>query len=92
MVDVRDVAKAHILAMQTSESDSERIILSQQPGVQFINLCHILADEFKPQGYNPPTMKAPCTLVWIYSFFNVEAKASLPRLNRHFIVDNEKVK
>jgi nucleoside-diphosphate-sugar epimerase len=50
MVDVRDVALAHILAMENDESDGERILITQQPSVSFRRMCQILTEEFKSQG------------------------------------------
>lgn len=92
MVDVRDVAKAHILAMQTPASDGQRILITQQPSVSFAKLCKILSEEFKRHGYFLPFFVVPYTFVWFYSFISVEAKSSLDRLNRRVLFNNEKVK
>jgi len=92
MVDVRDTAKAHILAMKTPESDGERILITEQPSVSFRKMCEILSDEFRSQGYYIPFIQAPYSFVWLYSFISVEARASLGRLNRKILFNNEKSK
>lgn len=50
MVDVRDVANAHIKAMRESKSDGERILLTAQPSISFLEIANILRKEFGPQG------------------------------------------
>ncbi|KAI6243823.1 Epimerase domain-containing protein [Aphelenchoides fujianensis] len=92
MVDVRDVAQAHILAMTRPESDGERILVTQQPSWSFRRICTVLSEEFKPQGYTIPFLNVPYAFVWLYSFISVEARASLCRLNRKVVFNNEKSK
>lgn len=50
MVDVRDVAQAHIRAMECSNCNGERIIITTTPSVWFSQLTHWLSEEFKSQG------------------------------------------
>ncbi|KAK6045514.1 3-beta hydroxysteroid dehydrogenase/isomerase family protein, partial [Cooperia oncophora] len=52
-VDVRDVAKAHLLAMHCPESDGERILITSQPSFWFRDIARILGEEFRPQGTKP---------------------------------------
>ncbi|CAD5229333.1 unnamed protein product [Bursaphelenchus okinawaensis] len=91
MVDVRDVAKAHILAMERSESDGERILITCQT-VAFSQMVKFIGREFRSQGYKSPFITAPYFLVWVWSFIDKEAAASLPRLNRKILFDNSKSK
>ncbi|KAI6205698.1 hypothetical protein M3Y94_00821900 [Aphelenchoides besseyi] len=91
MVDVRDVARAHILAMQRPETDGERILITTESW-WFKKICAVLSEEFKSQGYIIPFLPVPYPFVWLYSFISVEAKASLCRLNRKVVFDNEKSK
>jgi dihydroflavonol-4-reductase len=91
-VDVRDVAMGHIQAMQRPGTDGERILITQQPSVSFRMMCKILSDEFKSQGYYIPFLPVPYGFVWLYSFISVEARASLCRLNRRVLFNNEKVR
>lgn len=50
IVDVRDVAKAHILPLKKPETDGERIVVSGANGLWFIEVAEILSEEFKRQG------------------------------------------
>lgn len=90
LVDVRDVAKAHVLAMQRPETDFQRIILSAQPGLWFRDIGKILAKEFQSQGYKIPCSQAPCWFFKLYSLINAEARAICPLLNVQKHLDNRK--
>lgn len=92
MVDVRDVAKAHIRAMQRPESDGHRILVTNQPSVTFTQMVKWINKEFRSQGYRTPFIVAPYCLVWLWSFVDKEASASLARLNRTILFDNSKVR
>lgn len=50
MVDVRDVARAHLRAMRCPECDGERILITATPSVWFAQLVGWLHKEFKNQG------------------------------------------
>lgn len=50
LVDVRDVAQAHIRAMREPRSDGLRILLSYQPSFWFMDIANVLRDEFASQG------------------------------------------
>ncbi|CAK5085089.1 unnamed protein product [Meloidogyne enterolobii] len=92
LVDVTDVAKAHISAMTNSESDNERILITSQPSFWFKDIAKILAKEFEKQGYWLPHYEAPYFCVWLYSFFDSETRSVLSRLNRQILFDNKKAK
>ncbi|CAD5234469.1 unnamed protein product [Bursaphelenchus xylophilus] len=90
MVDVRDVAQGHILAMQKPETDGQRILITSQPSTTFGQMVKYIHKEFRSQGYRTPCLPAPYILVWLWSFIDKEAAASLPRLNRKVQFDNSK--
>ncbi|KAI1730598.1 3-beta hydroxysteroid dehydrogenase/isomerase family domain-containing protein [Ditylenchus destructor] len=92
LVDVRDVANAHILAMRNAESDGQRILITSQPSFWFLDISKILAREFRSQGYWLPRFQVPYAVVWLYSFFDSETKQVLDRLNRRIRFDNNKAK
>ena len=50
VVDVRDVAEAHIKAMQTPETDGKRILITSTPSVWFGQILKWLRKEFLKQG------------------------------------------
>uniref|UniRef100_A0A914UQI4 NAD-dependent epimerase/dehydratase domain-containing protein n=1 Tax=Plectus sambesii TaxID=2011161 RepID=A0A914UQI4_9BILA len=54
-IDVRDVAKAHILAMTAAGAAGERIAVVYQPSYRMTQLGHDLNEEFSSQGFSIPT-------------------------------------
>lgn len=49
LVDVRDTAKAHIIAMKEGRSDGQRIIIAAET-FSFKQIADILREEFGKQG------------------------------------------
>jgi dihydroflavonol-4-reductase len=69
--DVRDVALAHIKAMNTPEAASHRhIVVSTVEDTSFKDWALILKAEFGPKGYSIPTMVAPNILIRGMSIFD----------------------
>ena len=64
-VDVRDVAKAHILAMTNSASDGERFIVSEKE-----MWLHESAKVLNDNGFKAPTKVMPTWLLKIMAMFN----------------------
>ena len=64
MVDVRDVAKAHILAMKNTASDGERFIVSEKE-----MWMHEAAKVLTDNGYKAPTKNMPNWLLKIMAIF-----------------------
>ena len=91
LVDVRDVDKAHILAMTNRDSDGERILVTAQPSFWFLDISKTLAKEFRSQGYWLPSLQAPYFVLYIYSLFDDQAKSVLDRVNRKVKFDKAKV-
>ena len=93
--------------MQRAETDGERILVTQQPGIWFKKMVEILYDEFRPQGarsylqqkslhvcflgYRMPWLQVNYAMVWLFSFLSVDARLALGRLNKRVAFSNEKV-
>ena len=87
-VDVRDVAAAHILAMQTPASNGERFALVEKD-LWYTDVAKILRDN----GFDKaPTMGIPVWLAKILAKFNKELKLTLPYLGRKRSIKNTKAK
>tara|TARA_B100000963_G_scaffold102587_2_gene88812 strand:- start:5444 stop:6442 length:999 start_codon:yes stop_codon:yes gene_type:complete len=65
IVDVRDVADAHILAMKNDDSDGERIITSENE-LWMTEVSDILVKH----GYNPPTKVIPSWVLKLVGIIN----------------------
>ncbi|XP_071949449.1 uncharacterized protein [Antedon mediterranea] len=90
-IDVRDVAKAHVIAMTNDEAVGNRHILLSK-NLWFQEICVILATEFKAQGYNPPTKVLPNFLVKFAAFFKTDLKQLVPQLDADIKGDNTRMR
>uniref|UniRef100_A0A915Q3U0 NAD-dependent epimerase/dehydratase domain-containing protein n=1 Tax=Setaria digitata TaxID=48799 RepID=A0A915Q3U0_9BILA len=100
VVDVRDVARAHILAMKEPKSNGERILINAEI-LSFRQIAKILRKEFSGYGYSVPIFKAPYAVMWIYAKIDTEARQALSlyghkdnfklSIVRHVISEREKV-
>ena len=69
--DVRDVAKAHILAIEKARNGERYALFSGT--YTFHDFATFLSDEFTPRGYKCITKKISKFLVWLGSWFNGDA-------------------
>lgn len=79
MVDVRDVAAAHLLAMTTPGAAGQRFICAG-PHTWMREVAQILAQELGPQGYKIPTGMLPNWLLWVVARFDGTVRMSLDYL------------
>ena len=91
LVDVRDVAKCEIIAMEKSDSNGNRYALVAESGLPFLQVAHWLKEEFGPQGYKVGTKKVPKLLAWVGSKFSPEMKNVYPAVGKKVIYDNKKM-
>lgn len=91
MVDVRDVAQAHIIAMEKPECSGNRYILTSGTTLNFQEIAQILAEEFEPQGYKIGKRKIPKFVAWLGSFFSSEFKMLLPMIGKNVELVNTKM-
>lgn len=89
--DVRDVALAHLKAMTLPNAADHRHIICTQ-NVWFKDIALALSKEFKPYGYNIPSMVAPYFAVWLNSFVDKLSRTILPRIGREFRFDNKRMR
>jgi nucleoside-diphosphate-sugar epimerase len=89
VVDVRDVAKEHILVMESPNAAGERWIASSAC-IWFHDMAVELDKEFSPRGYKIPTTKLPHAVAWIASFFDKQLAMVLPNLGKEMKVTAQK--
>ena len=91
VVDVRDVAAAHIAAFEKPAAIGKRFIccdkwmLLKQVG-QFIK------SEFPKEGRKAPAKSMPSFMVWLASIFDKSLKQILPELGQHRAADNTQLR
>ncbi|RKQ71171.1 dihydroflavonol-4-reductase [Litorimonas taeanensis] len=87
MVDVRDVAKLHVLAMTHDGASGQRIIASDSKPHGFADVAQVLKDE----GYEGPSTRfAPNLIIRLSALFDREAKGMLSFLGMNVSADNSR--
>ena len=89
--DVRDVAKAHLLALKDETAASKRFLVVTNTLV-FKEVALILEAEFKSKGYAIPTRVAPNFLLRIYGYFDSTVGFVVPILGKRPEFNNERFK
>jgi nucleoside-diphosphate-sugar epimerase len=91
LVDVRDVAAAHIAAMNIQGINGERFIITAE-NRWIKEIADVITHEFASQGYKVPSLVAPKAGVWIMKFFDVTIKMIYPCLDNVIRLRNDKMK
>lgn len=88
--DVRDVALAHVKALEGPEHVGKRYLIFS--GSQWMkDTAQVIQKEFKPLGYFVPSMTVPNVFVWLGSFFDKKTAMVVPRLDKEFKLDNRRM-
>lgn len=88
--DVRDVALAHVKALDGAEHVGKRyLIVTECRWMK--DIARLVHKEFKPLGYFVPTFAVPSTLVWLGSYFDKSTAMLVPRLDKEFKLDNKRM-
>jgi dihydroflavonol-4-reductase len=91
VVDVRDVAEAHVLAMTTPEAAGERFITAGE-AMSIKDITRVLKRDFPAYGKKLPKFVLPNWLAGIASRFDPGLKLIVGELGRDARVSNEKAK
>ncbi|TCI84804.1 SDR family oxidoreductase [Tenacibaculum sp. M341] len=84
MVDVRDVAKIHVQALENQQANGKRFIVASERAYSFKEMANIL----KTNGYKKvSTIEAPNFLLKIMSHFVPDAKAMKPFIGNTYSAD-----
>jgi len=91
IVDVRDVANAHVIAITNPNAPGNRYCCYNS-SLWMKDIADILDKEFKPKGRTIPTTTIPNGIVWVVSFWDKGAEHIYPRLGIEIYINNEKIK
>lgn len=91
VVDVRDVADAHIAAMTTPEAAGNRFCCAIENS-RMQDIALILAKYFKDRGYNIPTRMLPNIVIRFRAIFDKTTRLVIKDLGRHNNISNERIK
>lgn len=82
--DVRDVASAHILAIEKEEANNKRLIVTTDKAYSIVELAKII----KKEGFKKvSTIAAPNWLLHILAHFDTEIKGMIPFVGRNVSTD-----
>ncbi|MFI6575755.1 SDR family oxidoreductase [Nocardiopsis sp. NPDC050513] len=80
IVDVRDVASAHLLAMTTPEAAGQRFLTTSGPAIPMRRIGALLRDGLADAARHVPTRSIPNAVVRVASLFDRELRAIVPDL------------
>ena len=89
--DVRDVARAHVVALKDANVAFKRVQIVSST-VTFKEMALILQAEFKNKGYNIPTSVAPNLLIKFFALFSSTVSFVVPILGKRPKFDNVRFK
>jgi dihydroflavonol-4-reductase len=85
MIDVRDVARLHVTALETPEAAGKRFIAASDEPITMAHLASVL----KSAGYSKaPSRKAPNFAIKLMALFDREVKGLAPQLGLRLSYDN----
>ncbi len=91
VTDVRDVAVAHRLAMETAGAAGNRYIVAGEH-LWLREMAAILAAEYRPRGYRVPTGPLPTPLLWLAARFDPRLRLTLSMAGIPQLVSAEKAR
>lgn len=91
VVDARDVAAAHRLAVDGHSVAGRRFIVAGEPS-WLRDIARILADEYGPRGARVPLAELPSPLVRIGALVNRSFRLALPLLDQPVLVSSRRAR
>lgn len=92
IVDVRDVAFAHVLAMTTDEAGDERFLLSNGPPIAMRDIGALLRNHLGPAAGHVPTRKIPDIVVRAGARVSAQMRAIVADLGYARNTSNDKAR
>eukprot|EP00357_Protocruzia_adherens_P028433 CAMPEP_0115000452 /NCGR_PEP_ID=MMETSP0216-20121206/16769_1 /TAXON_ID=223996 /ORGANISM="Protocruzia adherens, Strain Boccale" /LENGTH=369 /DNA_ID=CAMNT_0002365559 /DNA_START=48 /DNA_END=1157 /DNA_ORIENTATION=- len=90
-VDVRDVATAHLAALENPKADGNRYLCTSD-NYHVSEFISILAAEFNQYGYNLKTRQIPTWVLCLIAPFSRRVWEFLPEIGRRRIMSNDKIR
>ncbi|MBL0346291.1 aldehyde reductase [Candidatus Villigracilis affinis] len=91
-VDVRDVASAIILAMQTAEAAGKRFIVAADKSLWLKDIANLLHSKFSSRGYKINKLEFPSILVRLIGLFDKKVARVTESLDWDYKLSNENAK
>lgn len=91
VVDVRDVALAHRLALEKEKASAHRYIVAGD-ATWLSEVAEILAAEYRPRGYRVPTAELPSFVVRMGALVNPSLRLAVPLLDQPILVSSARAR
>jgi dihydroflavonol-4-reductase len=91
LVDVRDIAFAHRLAMETPAAAGNRYICAGE-SMWMGEIAAVLAAELRPRDYKISTRPLPCPLMWLLARFDRSIRLALTYVGKRPALSAEKAR
>ncbi len=91
MVDVRDVASAHVTAIRTPEAAGQRFICAEA-NHSMMEVAVVLQRHLAPLGYKIPTKRLPSIAIRIMALFDATVRLALNDLGTTQTVSNDHIR
>lgn len=91
VVDVRDVAAAHVAAMTAPDAAGQRFIVAIEHA-SMLDIARILKDRFGDRGFRVPTRKIPGWLLKLVATWDKTARLAVPELGKRQNVSTQKAR
>ena len=93
VVDVRDVAKAHVLALESDKANGERLCCSGYNGLGFVRIAKLVKAATQEYGYSIRTMEAPYIALQLLSLFDSTIRVVKNGMKtKHAHMSNDKIR
>lgn len=92
IVDVRDVAAAHVEAMVAAEAAGERFLLSNGPAIPMAEIAATIQENVPEVAAKVPTRRVPSFVVRLAALVNPEFRGIVPDLGYAKKTSNEKAR
>ena len=89
VVDVRDVARAHVLALENPNATGNRFILASK-SYWMLEVAQVLEKEFKPQGFKIPTRTIGKCPLHLASLWDRQVRLMMNYIGYEMRVNNQK--
>lgn len=92
VVDVRDVARAHVLAIETPEAAGTRFLLSDGPALSMREIAAVVRAHLGERARRVPTRRIPSVAVRLGALFSPELRSVAPDLGYSRRTSNEQAR
>lgn len=92
VVDVRDVAVLHLLAMTDPKASGERFLANSPPSMTILDISKVLREKMGSAASKTPTRTLPNFVLKVAAMVSADAAMISPQLGKQVHMSNEKAK